>query len=286
LTYSIITTARNEAKYILRTLESVIHQSIIPNEWVIVNDGSSDATSEIVSRYSKTYSWIQLFDLYDFRPEIKSTGGRVGHILNVAVQSVKSDYDILIKVDADVEFDPDFFKYLTSEFEKDKTLGIASGHLIFNGKKERLDYRRPVVRGAVMAIRKEVFMQVNGFFESKGRGEDNLICIAARYYGWQTRTFPIFFHHLKPESSRHSHFHESLISGYYKGSIPYRFDYFILTLIKQLIKKPYIIGSIIQFVIYCYTRYLDKPNPFPDYVRIQMHYEQGQYLKNLFHCNL
>jgi biofilm PGA synthesis N-glycosyltransferase PgaC len=282
MNYSIITAARNEDKYISKTLESVVKQTVLPIEWIIINDGSTDKTSELLACYSAKYLWINYIDLVDFKPELKSTGGRIGHILNIAAKALKSDYDIITKLDADTEFDPDFFEQLLFEFKKDKQLGIASGHLVFEGEKEILNYANTTPRGATLLIRKEVFKKVNGFFESKGNGEDTLFCVAARYFGWKTRVFPVFFNHLKPEGIKNSGLYNSYITGYYKGSVPYRLDYFLLTQAKHLFKKPYLFGSIVQIFIYLNSRYILKYRPFPDLVKQQLQKEQTEYIKSIF----
>jgi biofilm PGA synthesis N-glycosyltransferase PgaC len=278
--YSIITSARNEEMYISKTLESVVKQSVLPIEWVIINDGSTDKTTGLIARYAGQYPWIIHVDLVDFKPELKSTGGRVSHILNIAAKALKLDYDIIIKLDADTEFNTSFFEQLLAEFSKNEKLGIASGQLIFEGNKELVDYSNYATRGAVMLIRKVVFKETNGFFESKGRGEDTLFGVAARYFGWVTRTFPVFFNHLKPEGSRHSLLHENFNTGFYKGSIPYRFDFFILTQFKHTFKKPFLVGSILQITGYLYSRFIEKYKPFPDYVKLQLQKEQRGIIKN------
>lgn len=279
MNYSIITSARNEQDYISKTLESVVKQSVLPLEWIIVDDGSTDKTAELIANYTGQYSWIKCIELVDFKPELKSTGGRVSHIMNIAANSLKSDSDIITKLDADTEFNSSFFEQLLEEFEKNEKLGIASGHLIFEGKKEDINYTGNAARGAVMLIRKEVFKEIKGFFESRGRGEDTLFCVAARYHGWLTRTFPVFFNHLKAEGSRHSFFHESFNTGFYKGSVPYRFDYFLLTQFKHALYRPFLIGSILQIIGYIYSRFIVRYRPFPEYVNIQLNEEQKCFIK-------
>ena len=61
--YVLITPARNEAAFIEKTIESVIHQTVLPAKWVIVDDGSTDNTAAIVSRYLERYPWIELVQM-------------------------------------------------------------------------------------------------------------------------------------------------------------------------------------------------------------------------------
>ena len=280
--YSIITCARNEEKYILKTLESVVNQTVLPTEWVILNDGSTDKTKSLIESYASKYPWIIQVDLINFKPELISTGGRVSHLLNIAKNKLKQDFDIVTKLDADTEFDSTFFENIILEFLKDPSLGIASGQLVFEGIKEFHEIENTEVRGAVMMIRKEVYTQIGGFFESKGRGSDTLFGVAARYYGWKAKTVFICFNHLKPEGIKQSYFLAAKTTGFYKGSIPYRFDFFLITLIKHAFKKPYIIGSLIQLGAYISSRYIIKYRPFPDLVRKQIHKEQIQRIKSIF----
>lgn len=281
MNYSIITTARNKERYISKTLESVVKQTVLPLEWILINDGSADNTAEIIAKYTALYPWIKQINLVDYKPELKTTGGRVSHIMNIAAKELKSDCDIITKLDADTEFNPYFFEQLLEEFSKNKKLGIASGQLTFNGKKEIISNANQATRGAVMLIRKEVFKTINGFFESKGRGEDTLFGVAARYYGWETRTFPITFNHLKAEGSRHSALSEAYNTGIYKGSIPYRLDFFLLTQLKHAFINPILLGSLLQIIGYLSSRIIHHYKPFPNYVKTQLHKEQVSIMKNI-----
>ena len=114
------------------------------------------------------------------------------------------------------------------------------------------------------------------------RGEDRLLSVSARYFGWQTRTFPFYFNHLKPERSKNSVYYESYLTGYYKGSIPYRLDYFLLTQVKHLFAKPIFIASFLQIIAYILSRYIIQYRPFPKFVKTQglnrklKHFSEGR----------
>ncbi len=279
MNYTIITAAKNEEKYISKTLESVTNQQILPVEWVIVNDGSTDTTAEIIKEYASRFPWIIQIDLNNYKPELKSTGGRVASLLNIAAKRITKQYDIITKLDADTEFDNTFFSNLLAQFNKNNKLGVASGTLVYEGKIEKIDYNSSVTRGAVMLIKNEVFKQTNGFFEANGNGEDSLLTLAARYFGWETKSYPIYFNHLKPEGIKNSSFFSAYITGFHKGSIPYRFDFFLLTQIKHIIKKPYLIGTLLQIWGYLYSRIILRYRPYPKYVKIQKHKEQKEQIK-------
>ncbi|MGC2547869.1 MAG: glycosyltransferase family A protein, partial [Silvibacterium sp.] len=103
--YVLITPARNEAAFIEKTIQSVIRQTIHPVRWVIVNDGSTDATAEIVGRYLADHKWIELVDLPAHRD--RSFAAKV-YAFNAGLERVKDlDYEVIGNVDSDVSFDED-----------------------------------------------------------------------------------------------------------------------------------------------------------------------------------
>src|SRR5271170_8204198 len=114
LAYVLITPCRNEARLIEETLKSVVAQTIPPLKWVIVNDGSTDTTADIVAKYVEQYSWIELIN----RPARKERNfaGKV-HAFNEGLQRVQDlKFDLVANLDADISFGPDHFEFLLSKF--------------------------------------------------------------------------------------------------------------------------------------------------------------------------
>ena len=277
MNYCIITPTKNEGKYIEKLIQSMIAQEILPSEWLIMDDDSSDDTSEIVSKYLKNHSFIKYVKLSSFRKDLVNTGGRVAAVINYADTLRSSKSDILGKVDGDVSFDKDFFSKILDAFQKDSLLGIASGHLVENGVPENIPNREGC-RGATLIIRYDCYLQIGGFYESKTRGEDTLATVAARAKGWKTWTFDFYFNHLKPEGIRKSKLKNHYITGCYKGSIPYWLPFFLGNIARDVFKKPYLIGALVQIYAYCLFRYILRYKPFPDFVSKQFRSEQ----KNMF----
>jgi len=270
MNYSIITTAKNEELFISETINSVINQTILPKEWIIVDDHSIDLTREIVRKFAKEYFWIKLIDASDLEIRIKATGGRVATLFNLALSEINNDSDNIVKLDADISFLPDFFELLLSEFQKNEGLGVASGTLVFEGKREKIDYSIQQTRGAVMVIKKCIIEKTGGLFVSKGNGEDTQLSVAARYFGWETLSFPIFFNHLKQEGSKNNSLYNHWVTGFYKGSIPYIYSYFMYTQFKHIKRRPAVIGSVFQVFGYIFSRWIKRYRPFPYYIRIQL----------------
>ncbi len=278
--YSIITPTKNEALFIEETIKSVISQDIHPCEWIIMDDESTDNTFEIINKYLKNYPFIKYIKLTSYRKEYKNRGGRVASIINYADTLRTQPVDVIAKIDADVSFDNRFFANMLSEFEKDPKLAVASGHMVENGIAEEIDERNSG-RGATLMIRYDVYLQIGKFVESKTRGEDDMAYISARSFGWNTQTFDYYFNHLKPIGSRHSSFRNFYETGYYKGSIPYWFPFFLGTVARDIFKKPYFIGGFIIFCSYCISNFIARYRPFPSFSSNYLRTEQKKKLKKM-----
>ena len=107
--YVIVTPARNEAQFIELTLKSVVAQTARPARWVIVSDGSTDGTDEIVSRYAAEYPWIELVRMPERRE--RHFAGKV-YAFNAGYSRVKDlDFAAVVSMDADISFEEDYFAF-------------------------------------------------------------------------------------------------------------------------------------------------------------------------------
>jgi poly-beta-1,6-N-acetyl-D-glucosamine synthase len=123
LSYILITPAHNEEAFIEKTIESVINQTVLPVKWVIVDDGSTDKTREIVGRYLVRYRWIEMVQMPQRRD--RSFAAKVT-AFNAGYERVKGlPYEIIGNLDADISFEKDHFEFLTRKFSEDPTLGVA-----------------------------------------------------------------------------------------------------------------------------------------------------------------
>jgi glycosyltransferase involved in cell wall biosynthesis len=188
MTYVLITPARNESSFIEQTVLAVIHQTIRPAKWVIVSDGSSDGTDDIVSRYTVKYPWIELIRM----PERKEQhfGGKA-MAFNTGRDHVRHiDYDVIGNLDADITFDNDYFEFLLNKFANDDRLGVAGTP--FREGNTQYDYRysrREPVSGACQLFRRECFEMIGGYVARKEGGVDLTAVVTARMKGWKTETF-------------------------------------------------------------------------------------------------
>jgi biofilm PGA synthesis N-glycosyltransferase PgaC len=162
MNYVLITPARNEAAFIEQTIKSVVSQTVRPIKWVIVNDGSTDGTDDIVKKYAAEHPWIELVRMPE-RQE-RHFAGKV-YAFNEGYSRVKNlNYDIIGNLDADVSFDdPDYFDFLLREFAQDPKLGV--GGTPFREGTVQYDYRfsrKEHVSGACQLFRQECFESIGG----------------------------------------------------------------------------------------------------------------------------
>lgn len=224
--YVLITPARNEEAFIEKTIESVIKQTVLPERWVIVNDGSTDATSEKVRPYLVDHPWITLIDL-PVRKE-RHFAAKVS-AFNAGRDKVRDlDYVIIGNLDADVSLDADHFEFLMSQFVKEPELGVAGTTFREDG-----DYSsasdsfegHTYVSGQCQMFRRQCFDEIGGYKPNKAGGIDWMAVTHARMIGWKTRSFreKSFFHHRKLGTAERGRFASSFSYGekdYYLGGHP------------------------------------------------------------------
>ncbi len=204
--YIIVTPAYNEAKYIEQTIESVVSQTVLPDLWVIVDDGSTDGTANIIKQYARRYDWIR----YLRREKV---AGQTYYASNVyaideGIKNAKDfEYDYLAILDADITLPTDYYEQIFMRFKGDEKLGIASGvYLVREGERLKtvLNDRRSCPKN-IMVFRKECFEQIGGFVPMKYGGEDTCACFMARMNGWKTWSFPeLCIVHNRPVGTGHA----------------------------------------------------------------------------------
>jgi glycosyltransferase involved in cell wall biosynthesis len=166
-TYILITPARNEERFIEKVIQSVINQTVLPTKWVIVNDGSTDATADIVSRYLAKHDWIELLNLSPHRD--RSFAAKV-YAFEAGFERVKNlEYEVIGNLDSDVSFEPDYFEFLISKFEKDPGLGVAGTIFHEEGYSSATDSfeGQNHVAGGCQLFRRRCFEEIGGYIPNK-----------------------------------------------------------------------------------------------------------------------
>jgi poly-beta-1,6-N-acetyl-D-glucosamine synthase len=199
--YVIVSPVKDEEKYIETTIRTVLNQTIKPMRWIIVDDGSRDATPIILDRLCSEITWIMLLTI---RRDAERRLGRaeVG-AFNCGYHLTEDlDFDFVVKLDGDVDLPPDYFERVMARFHWNGKLGIASGAYVEENGGRWIQKGMPHYHaaGASKVIRFQCFNDIGGFIV--GPGWDTLDEIRARAKGWETEHFAdICFRHLKPEGS-------------------------------------------------------------------------------------
>lgn len=247
LSYVLITPARNEAKSIGQTIQTVVNQTHLPLKWIIVSDGSTDETSAIVKTFLAKYPWMSLIELP--AREARSFAGKVMSF-NVGYEQVKHlPFDVIGNLDADLSFDPDYFQFLMEKFSEDHLLGVAGTIFREDGgySSETDSFEGHThVPGGCQLFRKQCFEHIGGYVPTRVGGIDWIAVTTARMRGWKTRAFRerFFFHYRSLGTAGRSRLAASFDYGekdYCLGSHPL---WEILRVAYKMTKRPYIIGGV------------------------------------------
>jgi glycosyltransferase involved in cell wall biosynthesis len=188
--YVVITPVRNEGQYLQKTIDSVVAQTLPPRKWIIVNDGSTDNTKQLIDEAAKHHSWIQGVHRSD-RGFRKQGGGVIEAFYDGYNLIASEPWDFLVKLDGDLSFDRGYFESCLKQFADDSKLGIGGGTVccLEGGAlvAEARNDPRFHVRGATKIYRRQCWEQIGGLL--KAPGWDTVDELKANMLGWETRTF-------------------------------------------------------------------------------------------------
>lgn len=242
--YVLVTPACNEEQYVETTIQCVIAQTIRPARWVIVSDGSTDRTDEIVGEYSAKHDWIKLVK----RPKraYRSFASMV-KAFNSGYQNAKSvRHDIVGKLDADFAFESNYFEYLLNKFSLDPKLGVAGTPFIEEGcdfQKAGV-FDKEHVYGGCQLFRKECFEAIGGY--PVVRACSSVVAnMTARMHGWKTRCYTdMVCRHLRRLSTADQSLYAAKLQygwkDYYLGNHPL---WEIFRSVYQMKNEPRVLGG-------------------------------------------
>ncbi len=275
-TYVLLTPAYNEGAFIARTIDSVLAQTIRPLKWVIVDDGSTDDTPEVVKRYAERSEFIEYC-----RRERKTGDSYYGSNVYAILQGYERlkhlHFDYLAILDADIILCPDYYEQIFRRFDANPELGIATGTYIeqVGGHwLEALIDRRSTPK-ALQVFRRGCYEQIGGYLPCQNGGEDTCAEIMARMRGWQTWSFPdIRVIHQRPVGMRNG---RALLRARFRQGLT---DYCLAThplfmlakcLRRCLKERPYLASGLARLAGFAYgyvrRERREIPNDVGRYVR-------------------
>lgn len=263
LSYVLITPARNEADHIEKTLQSAVAQTVKPLRWVIVSDGSTDATNEIVEHYLPANPWIELVKL---PPRAERNFAAKVDAFRIGQKRVDDlPYDVIGNVDGDVSYPPDYFAFLLAKFETMPELGVAGTHYVEGDFHSFTDSYINVhhVNGQIQLFRRRCLDEIGGYQPIKGGGIDWVAVTTARMKGWLTYSFgEREFHHHRVMGTAggnvlQARFHYGK-KDYFLGGHPL---WQVARSTFQLVKPPYVVGglALLAGYVWCWITNVQRP---------------------------
>jgi len=261
--YVLITPAYNEEEHIEKMIKSVIVQTILPEKWLILNDGSTDKTDEIIKQYKSQYDFITSLRLK--REDIFSYYSRRTHVVLLGYEKIRNlEFDFLGILDADISLEPKYYENIFTEFDQNPKLGIAGGTYVNKvGKHIRKVIKDPdhiSTPGGLQVFRRECYEDIGGYFILRYGGDDSLANIMARMNGWETRYFPQYqaIHYRPTGTSRGTNI---FIAKWRDGRIDYTLGthpMFALgkSLRRIFLERPFVLASIARLAGFLSGYYL------------------------------
>jgi glycosyltransferase involved in cell wall biosynthesis len=239
MNYYIVIPSYNEEKFIGLTLQSLVEQTVLATEIVVVNDNSTDKTAEIVAGFAAKYPFISL--VHKTSETIHLPGSKVIQAFQTGLETLDDNYDLIVKADGDLIFPSNYFETIIQQFQSDDRIGMVGGfaYIEKNGNwiLENLT-DKDHIRGAFKAYRKECFKEIGGLKPAMGWDTvDELLC---KFYHWKVVTdAALKVKHLKPTGANYNK-----TARYKQGEAFYSLGYgFLITTIASaklamMKKKP------------------------------------------------
>ena len=245
--YALITPCRNEEDYMRRTLDSVVAQTEVPALWLIIDDGSTDSTPQILAEYAAAHDWIRIVPKPDRGH--RAVGPGVIEAFYFGLDQIEiTDFDYICKFDLDLEMTTGYFAGLMDKMEADPRIGSCSGKPWFdrNGAKISEKCGDEMSVGMTKFYRVQCFQEIGGFVREVMW--DAIDCHKSRQLGWIACSFPdaaLEFEHLRPMGSSQKSVYTGRIrhgyGQYYMGS---DFWFFTASCIFRMAHPPYVTGGL------------------------------------------
>ena len=245
--YLLISPCRNEAGYMRQTLDSVIGQSVQPSKWIIVDDGSTDATPQILAEYARKHEWITIVTRTDRGH--RAVGPGVIDAFYTGYKTINpDDYNYLCKLDLDLRLPLRYFEILIARMEENTRIATCSGKAYIEENGQLLSERHgdETSLGMTKFYRVSCFKAIGGFVREVMW--DGIDCHACRMKGWIACSWDepeLRFIHLRPMgSSQQSIYTGRMRHGFGQYFMGTSLVFMVASAIYRLNEKPYVLGSL------------------------------------------
>ena len=271
--YIIVMPAFNEEGFIADTLRSIVAQSWQPKRLIVVNDGSTDSTPDIIASFAQEHDWIQLVNR-EIGHAHHAPGAKIVETFYYGFEQIEEDYEVIVKLDADLDLPPDYFERTMQLFAEDPKIGMAGGLLLLerNGKWIYENYAdKDHIRGAHKAYRKACFEDMGGI--KRSIGWDSVDEMLARFHGWKVRTIKdLYVKHFRATGKETGAVRVKIKLGYAFYRMRYGFWIMLISAVKAgFLNRPYILTGLA--VIYGWFQSLFRRDTFI------VSREEGKYIR-------
>ncbi len=248
--YVIISPCRDEAEFMRKTLDSIINQTHRPVLWLIVDDGSTDATPEILSEYAEKYEFIKIVSRAN--RGYRKVGPGVVDAFYEGYRNIGSiDYRYLCKLDLDLELPARYFEILINRMEKNPRIATCSGkpYNEINGRLVSEERGDEMSVGMTKLFRRTAFEQIGGFVREVMW--DAIDCHRCRQFGWIACSWDepeLRFIHLRiMGSSQDNVFVGRMRHGFGQYFMGTGIVYMLVTSVYRMIHRPFFLGGAAMF---------------------------------------
>jgi poly-beta-1,6-N-acetyl-D-glucosamine synthase len=280
--YVLITPAKNEELHIGKTLEKVTQQTCLPVTWVIVSDGSTDRTDELVSDFARRHEFIRLISLEN-RGDRDFSSQAVAS--NAGYEAIRhAQFDMVGFLDADISLPPRYYQELLAEFEANPGLGVGGGVIVeeHDGHwKMRAGDSADYVAGALQVFRRQCYEAIGGFIPLRWGGHDTVANWMACKTGWEARAFAhLHARHHRRSGTAGTTVHKSRFrQGMHDYFMGYHPLFELAKCVRRIIEPPYVSGSMFRLSGYIWPHLIRATPGVPaDFI----HYLRGQQMNRLF----
>jgi glycosyltransferase involved in cell wall biosynthesis len=275
--YVVVTPVRDEEAYLPLTIDSMVRQTVRPQEWVIVDDGSKDSTGKIIEEAARQYPWIRA--VYRRDRGFRKWGAGIIEAFYDGFQAIGySDWEFMAKLDGDLSFEPAYFAEMFEKFKETPRLGVAGGFLYHIENGQRTLEQNPVfhVRGGAKIYRRACWDAIGGLWI--GPGSDTVDEVKANMLGWSSKSFlDVQIQHHRWTGAAYGRWGGIAKNGktdYVSGYHPL---FLLAKSVARLRQRPYILGSLALLYGYI-SAYLQK-TPRVDDPQLIKYLQQQQLAK-------
>jgi biofilm PGA synthesis N-glycosyltransferase PgaC len=277
--YVLITAAYNEDRYIENVLRSVVSQVHPPKRWVIVSDGSTDRTDEMVLNYAKDYPFIELLPLRE--EHARNFAAQVNAIRSGYERLKDLDFEFVGNLDADVSFGPEYFQRLIQIMRNERDLGLSGGFIYEDGPQgfsSRHHNTTNSVAHAVQFFRRECYESIGGYIPLPYGGPDWCAEISVRMKGWRVQAIPeLQVNHHRSTGGGTGVLRYAFQQGMMDHSLGSHPAIEVLRCVRRLRDRPYGLSALVRMSAFLYATVRRQKRPVSkEFVKFLRKSEMGR----------